>query len=446
LGNASTAWCDYDNDGDPDLAMIGFSSVTAEISLLYRNDGNGIFTLVDSLLTPASSGSLNWGDYDHDGDPDLLVNGQHGGGGPIAVTTLYRNDGNSIFTPVASGLPGLSGVARWIDYDMDGWLDVLMIGYGNTISSDSTRLFHNDTNGVFTEVPVNLPGYDPSDISIVDFNNDSLPDFFVIGGTTSTTMLPVSDLYQNNGGGNFSKVPFNFMKLSTGTSSWADYDNDGDKDLLYDGIDSTAGLGFTQLYRNDGNGNFSNITIPLPGSGEPGSVDWADIDNDGDLDILIGGPTMLLRNDGNNVYTDITPSNVQFSVPNSFADIDNDGDVDFLLISQSGGPNASTIYRNELLTGLVAAPANADFVVFPNPASDHLTIQSNSNFNGNLAYALYNSLGLTVASAKIQKSGSSPLNIHLPNLPAGLYYFKILENGVDIQNGNVIIENPTAAK
>ncbi len=395
MGSASVAWADYDNDSDLDFAVIGFSGVTAELSSIYRNDGGGVFTLVDTLPVKVSDGSVNWGDYDHDGDLDLLVNGQNGGGGPVAITTLFRNDGNSVFTEMPAALAGSIGVARWIDYDGDGWLDVVMCGLGVTLTGDSTRLFHNDTNGTFTEIPSNLPGFQASDISVVDFDNDGDMDFFILGGTLSTTTFPVSKLFANDGNGNFTEVPFPFMQLSTGTSKWADYDHDGDMDLLYDGIDSTASFGFTLIYRNDSAGNFTLLNDSLPGSGEPGSVDWADIDNDGDLDILLGGPSTLLRNDGNNVYTDITPVDFPQAAPNSFADIDNDGAPDILFISQSGGFTASTIFRNDNVAAVAEMKNSNDFKIYPNPTSGKLFI-GRKNFSDEQHLVITDCTGRTV--------------------------------------------------
>ena len=437
LGSASVAWADYDQDGDLDFALIGFSSVTAEMSRIYRNDGSGVFTLSDSLLVPVSAGAVSWGDYDHDGDVDLLVNGQTGTG-PPASTVLYRNDSNSVFTAVPTSLPGIIGVTRWIDYDGDGWLDVIVCGTGVSLVGDSTRLFHNDTNGAFTEVPVGLPGYFASDISVVDFDNDGDNDFFVVGGTLSSTFFPVSILYRNDSNGVFTQVPFQFKYLSTGTSSWADYDNDGDKDLLYDGIDSTATVGFSLIYRNDSAGNFTPLTTNLPGTGEPGSVDWADIDNDGDLDVLLSGP-YILRNDGGNVFTDITPATVQQSIPCSFADIDSDGDPDILLISQSGGFSASTILRNDIPLATPEVSHGLDVAVYPNPAENRLTIQTGKNRTGATEIILFNTLGETILSRRVQ-SGSPGISLDISSFIPAMYYYRITENGLVMQTGKICIK------
>jgi len=437
LSGASVAWADYDLDGDQDFALIGFSSLTAEMGRIYRNDGGGVFTLVDSLLTPVSSGSVTWGDYDNDGDPDLLLNGQTGTG-PVAATTLYRNDSNSVFTEVPTSLPGIIGVARWIDYDGDGWQDVLLGGAGVTLVGDSTHLFHNDTNGVFTEVTTNLPGYFPSDISVVDFDNDGDLDFFLTGGSLSSTTFPVARLYRNDSNAVFTQVAPNLKNLSTGTSAWADYDLDGDLDLLYDGIDSSAVVAFTMLYRNDSAGNFALINTNLPGSGEPGSVDWSDIDNDGDWDVLLSGPA-LLRNDGGNMYTDITPATAQQSVPCSFADIDNDSDPDILLISSTGGFSASTIFRNDGPTAVAEVKKENDLRAYPNPASDILNIQLEKYTKDAIDITLYNVLGEKVICNQV-KYHSLSVSIDVSLLPPAIYFYKVTENGVVMQAGKICVE------
>ena len=440
LTGASAAWADYDGDEDLDFALIGFSSFQAELGRIYRNDGNGVFTVINNLDFPVTDGALSWGDFDHDGDPDLLANGQGGLFSPAAVTTIYRNDGNDDFTPLSNSLPGVIGISRWMDYDGDGWLDVVMAGIGNSFVEDSIRLFHNDTTGAFTEIQINLPGYHATDISIIDFDVDGDKDFFLVGGTLSPSTFPVTRLYKNDGNAIFNQVQFPFINLSTGTTKWADYDHDGDPDVLYDGLDSTITLGLTLIYRNEGLDQFTLIDANLPGSGEPGSVDWADIDGDGDLDILLGGPTTLLRNDGNNVYTDITPVDFQQGIPCSFADMDNDSDADILIVSASGGETGSSIHRNENITAIQGAYAENSTFVFPNPVDDVLSIHSGEKVMGNFSFHLMNAIGQEVMYQVIQHfDENAEEQINLSHMSPGLYIYSIMQQGLTIQIGKVIV-------
>lgn len=440
LTNAAAAWADYDNDGDRDFALTGFSGVTAEVSRIYRNEGNGNFICVDSNLIAISNGSVNWGDYDNDGDPDLLINGQSGSGIP-AVTVLYRNDGNDVFTEVLTSLTPIIGITRWIDFDNDGWLDVIMSGLGNSLTNDSIRLFHNNGAGNFIEMNSNLSGYYATDIAVADFDNDGDSDFFFTGGTLSSTTFPISVLYSNDGNGNFMGTPFNFINLSTGTADWGDYDNDGDLDLLYDGIDSTFGLGITLLYRNDNSGNFTLINAGLPGTGEPGSVNWGDVDNDGDLDILLGGTTFLLRNDGGDIFTDITPGDFQYGVPNSFADIDQDGDLDILVIQSFSGLYASTIFRNNLIATGNAAPLKDQPSIFTvSCANGIVTIQSTQPLPSPLSLCFFDITGRKVFSRTINLSTNLHYKFELQDLPTRMLLYELKGNAKVECTGKLLVE------
>ncbi|MCK5127481.1 MAG: VCBS repeat-containing protein [candidate division Zixibacteria bacterium] len=128
-------------------------------------------------------------------------------------------------------------------------------------------------------------------------------------------------------------TPVNNYSLRGYGCAWGDYDNDGDDDL------HVANYGFpNKLYRNDGGGNFTDVTPPILADPGPGRcANWADIDNDGDLDLYLandGLPNFLYRNDGGGVFVDITmpplddASNTQAAV---WADFDNDGLIDLFL-------------------------------------------------------------------------------------------------------------------
>ena len=129
VSDASIAWGDYDNDGDLDILLTGSTS-TGGISKIYRNNGDNTFTEQTSIaLTGVYSGSAKWGDYDNDGDLDILLTGYTGTG---STSKIYRNNGDNTFTEQTS--IALTGVywssAVWGDYDNDGDLDILMTGDG----------------------------------------------------------------------------------------------------------------------------------------------------------------------------------------------------------------------------------------------------------------------------------------------------------------------------
>src|SRR5947207_2812127 len=96
LSEASAAWGDYDNDGDLDVVVCGFDAQGTARTILYRNDGGNQFTPVDAGLPSLGRGSLAWGDFDNDGYLDLLVIGVTSLG-QATTSFVYRNDGGGAF-------------------------------------------------------------------------------------------------------------------------------------------------------------------------------------------------------------------------------------------------------------------------------------------------------------------------------------------------------------
>jgi PKD repeat protein len=256
MSGCTSKWGDYDNDGYLDIMMAGSSGTFPnyiDANKLYHNNGDNTFTEVENNLPPVSSNSLDWGDYDNDGDLDILITGMQG---IVPITKIFRNNGGGSFSDeeniILTGV--LTGLAEWVDYDNDGDLDIMLTGDDNFMESDS-RI--------------------------------------------------ISLIYRNNGDNTFTEVSdIIFTGVSLGSFDWGDYDNDGDLDLLLTG-DYGALFSYeaiSKIYRNDLENGFSELTdISLKAVGL-GSVAWGDYDNDGDLDILLtGGPdsgpvTKIYRN------------------------------------------------------------------------------------------------------------------------------------------------------
>jgi hypothetical protein len=247
------AWGDYDNDGDLDLLITGTDANNTPISKLYRCSGGANPTFVDvgAGLTAVTASSVAWGDYDNDGDLDILLTGQIGASVP--VSKLYGNGGgaNPTFSDVNAGLAGVynSSVA-WGDYDNDGDLDILLTGRDASMNPIS-KLYRNGggANPVFTDVAAGLTGVGFSSAAWGDFDNDGYLDIVLTGRDAS--MSQVSKLYRNSGGANpvFTDVGAGLIGVDTSSLAWGDYDNDGDLDLLMTGTDGVTGI--SKLYRND---------------------------------------------------------------------------------------------------------------------------------------------------------------------------------------------------
>jgi hypothetical protein len=338
-GNSRGAsWGDYDGDGDLDLFVANLSGQ----DFLYRNDGNGSFTRVDTAvgLSDALNGyGASWGDYDGDGDLDLFV--ANDGGQDL----LYRNDGNASFTRVdtAAGLSdaGAGQGATWGDYDGDGDLDLFVVNIGG-----QDFLYRNNGNGSFMRVDTIAGLSDAAPgrgASWGDYDGDGDLDLFVANETSQ------SFLYRNNGNSSFTRVDTaaGLSDIAASQSpSWGDYDGDGDLDLF---VSTYGTAGF--LYRNDGNASFTRVdtaagvTHATLGAG----ASWGDYDGDGDLDLIVmtsGGISSLYRNNGNGSFTRWDSTAGMLGSSNfrgaSWGDYDGDGDLD--LFAASTG--ADLLYTN----------------------------------------------------------------------------------------------------
>ncbi|MCX6872190.1 MAG: FG-GAP-like repeat-containing protein, partial [Verrucomicrobia bacterium] len=131
-------------DGDLDLLLSGSVDGLTEATRLYRNNGNGTFSENTAAGLKDIYGAAAWGDYDNDGDLDLVLSGAYGAN--VSFTDVYRNNGNGTFTALNLGLrPLQGGSAVWGDCDNDGDLDLLLAGYSETDDAEYTRLYRNNS-------------------------------------------------------------------------------------------------------------------------------------------------------------------------------------------------------------------------------------------------------------------------------------------------------------
>ena len=308
--HSAVTWIDYDRDGDLDFVITGTTrtgsafdngGVFDAVARLYRNDGTGQFAEVEAGLAGVYSSAVARGDYDNDGDDDLLMTGLTEDESP--VTRLYRNDGGSGFTEVESAFRNVGlGDAQWADYDNDGDLDAAISGIDGG-GGFVTRLYRNDGNGTFAEVDAGLPGLAFSALDFGDYDNDGDLDLALSGGVLS---LPnffdgFAEIYRNDGAGTFSSINAGLTGILYGSVAWGDYDNDGDPDLALIGADDVVSGRAGRIYRNEA-GSFAP-RLALVGV-SASSVAWGDYDDDGDLDVMTAGSNLsfnplmrLYRND-----------------------------------------------------------------------------------------------------------------------------------------------------
>lgn len=284
------AWGDFDNDGDFDLAIQGRIDTTGfnNVTKIYRND-DGKFIDINASLMGLCGGSVIWADFDNDGLLDLLISGSPDNGSTF-YTKIYKNTDND-FVDINANLPGVWGSSiAFGDYDNDGDPDLLLTGYGyySTIS----KLFRNDQiNNATTFVDTNTPlqNVNSSAIAWGDYNNDGFLDIALSGISFG---VPITKIYKNNNGLSFTDINAPLKPMAISALAWGDYDNDGDLDLAVSGAeDFWYGTNpTTKIYRND-SGTFIDINAFIIGTWF-GSLTWGDYNDDGKLDLLMTGGTV----------------------------------------------------------------------------------------------------------------------------------------------------------
>jgi len=295
VADGAAAWGDYDGDGDLDIWLAGYGNGIRP-TRPYRNDGPAppsgwTFTDLGGGWDFADATAVAWGDYDNDGDLDALLAGTGG-------TRVARNDGYDFFADSGVHLPLWNSergdTAAWGDYDNDGYLDIL-VAAEDASGYPVTRVYRNNGNGTFSNSFAGLPGVGEGSVAWGDYDSDGYLDILLAGITPfGSGFTFISRVYRNNGDGSFSDINAGLPGVCSGSATWGDYDNDGDLDILLAGCTYTDLPGFclgsviSQVYRNNGDDTFSDIGAGLPGVWQA-SVAGGDYDNDGDLDILIAG-------------------------------------------------------------------------------------------------------------------------------------------------------------
>jgi hypothetical protein len=357
---------DYDNDGWPDIFFVNGTTLdTAKTSKgptnhLYRNNHDGTFT--DVTEKAGLAGATGWGqgvcvgDYDNDGWEDLYVT-------YYGKNRLYHND-HGVFREVTdkagvggSGKAWGSGCA-FVDYDRDGKIDIFVANYVDfdltTAPGPGDRpnciwkgapvmcgprglppaknvLYHNRGDGTFEDVTTEAHidqtnGHYALSVSTFDYDNDGWPDIYVACDSTA------SILYHNNHDGKFTDIAviagaaFNEDgRAQAGMGSTiADYNGDGWLDIFKTNFSDDT----STLYRNNGDGTFSDVTTASGLGLHTKYLGWGamffDFDNDGWPDLLLVNghvypevdkyklgssyqePRILYHNNGNGTFSDIS--------------------------------------------------------------------------------------------------------------------------------------------
>lgn len=208
-----TAWGDYDLDGHHDLVAACYCEPGKPSTRIFRNDGRGRFTDTGAVLLDAIPGAVKWGDYDNDGDLDILLSGRvvveeretnNGVSRSFSIQpylAVYRNDGGT-FVADDQALPGDIFWADWADFDGDGQLDLLVISVrpsGSGQGQAAVRIIAND-GGRFTEDVTQFHRVWNGDVAIGDLDGDGDLDVILSGVVTPEGEPPVAGtiIYRND--------------------------------------------------------------------------------------------------------------------------------------------------------------------------------------------------------------------------------------------------------
>ena len=382
---------DFTNDGFLDV-MVSAWGLDGQLRL-FRNERNGTFLEVteEAGLTGLVSGlNIQQTDYNNDGWMDAwILRGAWLAKAGRMPNSLLRNNGDGTFTDVTEECGLLSErptqASAWFDYDNDGWLDVF-IGNESTDPNDpdACELFHNNGNGTFTECAaasgLRIARF-VKGVACGDYDRDGRRDLY-LSCLDGRNVLLHNDGPADPAAGGKGLWKFSDASQRAGVgdtvlsfATWFfDYDNDGWEDLFvsgykirnvsdvaadYLGMPHEAAL--PKLYHNNGDGTFTDVTVPMRMNRLCLTMgcNFGDLDNDGWLDMYLATgnpelttliPNRMFRNGGGKVFQEVTTAggfgHLQKGHGVSFADLDNDGDQDVYTVM--GGAFPGDNYRNSL--------------------------------------------------------------------------------------------------
>ncbi len=333
---------DIDNDGDLDMVTTG-NDIGGGVASVRKNNGDGTFAAAVNYASEVNmSNALQLADIDNDGDLDMVTAG-FGGGGQV---TVRKNNGSGTFgaaTQYASEDGPTFGL-QLADIDNDGDLDMVTGGYGSNTGLATIR--KNNGDGTFgAAVQYSTEGAATYGLQLADIDNDGDLDILTAGYTGFSSGQ--ASVRLNKGDGTFgSLVHYTTEGWQSFKLRLADIDNDGDLDMVTAGETDIGGFnykGFATVRKNNGDGTFGSAIQYSTDASVSTALQLADIDNDGDLDMITAGngsqgSASIRMNNGDGAFGALVQFTTESSSSNALqlADINNDKVLDLVTGGSDG--------------------------------------------------------------------------------------------------------------
>ncbi len=452
LTNAQAYWVDFDNDGLLDLFVAGTNGSSAFKNTIYFNNGDDTFSTLS--LASLNDIAVDFGDYNNDEYIDIVITGVDNANDKKFI--VYRNNNGTAFVAESFSFTDLSrGGLIWADLDMDMDLDLVATGLDE--SGDEQTLLYSYDGTTYSGISHNMTSLSNGQIKSFDLNNDQLPEILITG--LDDTGIPRSLIYSFDNELNGSSLG-SITGTALNSIGLGDWNEDGYIDIA---ITGAFGSGLEDdshyFYNNNVNGFIQESDLMVEVSSS--SVDFADMDNDGLLDLIVtgidDGSTKYFNYHRNSIpsyFFDTTAISVEniYDGDAALGDFDNDGDLDLFQVGNSDISFQANLYESDQDASVVnnapSSPSGLTSTVIEDSVYLSWTAGSDDLTSVNsLSYAVYVSENSSASDLtfsplsdvstgyrKINRPGNAGFNEFksFHNLPEGRYYWSVQT----IDNGN----------